>query len=148
MSTISNILADHNSKNINVIGNFINKNIIADFTDVLNYNISNVSGQYIICKNFNSTFPHTITLPPITSDMVGYSFYLVSGDTTFNLNLNSNPLTLVSIGSDLINGVNNTDGFVIYGSAEAQYGWGATVFIIQIYCDGTQWICSIANAGA
>ena len=150
MSSISNILADHNPKNINVVGNFINKNVLADFSISTNYNIANVSGQYIKCINFSisaSTVTYTLSLPPITPDMVGYSFYLFAGDNSFNsVAVPGTGLQIVPSGSDLINGNNSTGGLFIYGTASNVFGWSSTLFLIQIYCDGTQWICSVNNA--
>lgn len=98
--------------------------------------------QYLNMGGFTSSQTAVLNLPVITSGMAGNVIKLTTSDDTFKSLATSLTITPNSGASNKINGAST---LVLTATGQAHYGFTATASTIEIYCDGSQWLCSVAS---
>jgi hypothetical protein len=134
------VVTNYNGTNCNW-ANPSGVNTFVDFTSITNHNVIVVAQQNIKYYNFQPATSYTITLPLITGSMLGYMIYIMTGDGSLNANSDS-----LAITPTVPNTIDGNTHLTLTGSGSAAYGFDVAVSIIQIYCDGTQWISNIPSA--
>lgn len=133
------VITNYNGTNCNW-ANPSGVNTFVDFSLASNLNVIVVAQQNIKCYNFQPASSYTITLPLITGSMLGHMIYIMTGDTSLNANTDS-----LAITPTVPNTIDGNVNLTLTGSGVATYGFNVAVSIIQLYCDGTQWISNIPS---